>query len=228
MFIDIRETMAICSPLAQERCATWINSLEEPYYLSIADPPPVYLSYILGPEWRSQVIIPQKDASNTEAKSYKTGDGYSSIPRPDLTASDRDEVEHCLRMKRCGALQIDQHDHDVPVDLTDRRIQDTERQIFGWPSTGGVWIFRVTPLGLRPDPTDLDSEEWLYAQIEAVEEEERGDPEKERIKALKSEIVRQKNMDEVCEVLEHAGAQYYKQIENCPEVASMGLLSPEI
>ena len=94
-------------------------------YLNLSDPPPAFLSYILGPDWHSRIVIPPDDASNTKENGCSRVNGYSYIPKPD---KEEDETEHCLRMKRCGARNIDL---GSTMELLNQPIQESERQIFG-------------------------------------------------------------------------------------------------
>jgi hypothetical protein len=145
--------------------------------------------------------------------------GYSYIPVPD-DDEDYDEDEYCLRMKRCGALLVVPGD-DSLLEPQGRVIQAGERQIFGWPSAGGVWIYRILPEGLRLEWGAYDSDiDWLEAAATVVE---RGEPEIEALEELELEIRAQTDMEGVGRVLKNAGAMYYENIEECSEVLDLSL-----
>jgi hypothetical protein len=52
---------------------------------------------------------------------------------------------------------------------------------------------------------------------------ERGEPEIKALEKLELEIRAQTDMEGVCGVLKNAGALYYENIEECPEVINLGL-----
>jgi len=185
--------------------------------LHLSDPPNAYLSYVLGPDWRSRLTTPPDHVLNTKSNGRRRKvPGYSCIPVPD----DDDEDEHCLRMKRCGARLV-VPDDDSLLEPQDRSIQAGERQIFGWPSAGGVWIYRIPPAGLRINPGCYgDDNGWLEAALDVLE---RGEPEIKALEKLELEIRAQTDMEGVCGVLKNAGALYYENIEECPEVMNLGL-----
>jgi len=185
-------------------------------FLHLSDPPNAYLSYVLGLDWRSRVITPPDHFLNTKPNGCRKVPGYSCIPVPD----DDDEDEHSLRMKRCGARLV-VPDDDSCLELQDRSVKAGERQIFGWPSAGGVWIYRIPPAGLRIDPGCYgDDNGWLEASLGVLE---RGEPEIKALEELQVKIRAQTNMEGVCGVLKNAGALYYENIEECPEALDLGL-----
>lgn len=168
-----------------------------PGHLQLDDPPSAYLVYILGSDWRSRVITPVNKSSKARANASGQVPGYGYIPVPD----NNDKDEHCLRMKRCGALLVTPGG-DYSLEPQDRSIQAAERQIFGWPSAGGVWIYRIPAGGLRLDRECFG--EWLAASLRDLEQAE---PEKRALEALYLEIQHQRDMEGICEVLK-TWAQY--------------------
>ena len=194
-------------------------------FFYIDRPSEAQLSYILGPEWRSLIITkayPKIDSHMRPISGQVVTSQY--IARPD---DDEDnEAEHCLRMRRCGAVFVTGleqmralTDHNVnggaPFGL-----QEIERHIFGWPETGGVWIYRIPqevfaahdahtsgtgPLYLRPDN---------YEDVVAA------------VNNLKINVKKQEDMQQVVNLLKDAGASFYDNIEDCPEVVKLKLVSP--
>ena len=188
----------------------------DPGYLFIDDPPLTTLDYVSGSDWRTRVEEPPGSstiATSGMIDSQRSNESY--IPRTDGD----DEAEHCLRMKRCGALWA-----DPTTSFMERRdmpVQAAENQIFGWPSQkagGGVWVLRIPKIWRRPFPFDMD------AMMKQMQEEERhGD----QMKSLKERLKKQDDMDSACEVLRDAGAVHYERIEECPEVVELDLLRLE-
>lgn len=203
-------------------------------WLHISDPPKAHPSYILGPEWRLRLITPPDHYLNTKSydgtqnnrikigrsrKGRSKVPGYSCIPVLDYN-NDYDEDEHCLRMKRCGARLVVPDDHSF-MEPHDRSVQAGERQIFGWSSAEGVWIYRIPQEPLRLHPADYDDDDaWLQAAATVLE---RGEPEIQALEKVQWGIRAEKEMEGVCEVLKNAGAMYYENIEECPEVLILGL-----
>lgn len=243
-FFATRQTAPAPSPVQSTKAYTWYPRFRYPYVrlsllhnanpqvyghlsrsrisrglgcLHLDNPSNAYLIYILGPDWRSRLVVPPDHSLNTKSKGRSKVHGYSYIPIPD---DDDDEDEHCLRMKRCGARLVVPGDGS-DMDEQDRPIQAGERQIFGWPLAGGAWIYRIPPEGLRLDRESYDDDDaWLGAALGVVE---RGEPEIRALEELQWKIRAQTDMEGVCAVLKHAGAIYYENIEECPEVLDLGL-----
>lgn len=148
---------------------------QQPSFIFLSNPPPAYVSYVLGADWRSQIMIPPNDQSNTKANGCSRVNGYSYIPRPNDGAN---EAEHCLRMKRCGATL----GSFPPKD----EMKCEKTQIFGWPSKGGVWVYRIPEI-LRRDHHRYDDENWLQAEISWMEESE---SEREKMDILEHKVRR--------------------------------------
>jgi len=191
--------------------------------LHLSNPPHAYISYILGPDWRSRLVTPPEHYLNTKSTRRSKNDhskvpGYSYIPVP-YDDDNHNEDEHYLRMKRCEARLVVPND-DSWLEAQDQPIQAGEKQIFGWPSAGGVWVYWIPPAGLRLDPGYYNEHDWLETAIRYMEQ---GEPEREALDALQLEIRAQTHMEGVCGVLKNAGAMYYENIEECPEVSELGL-----
>ncbi len=92
---------------------------------------PAYLTHILGEEWQSRLIEPDSNDQNYKNRSY--------IPPPRDDAVD--EAQYCLRMKSCAAA----HAKDL-YGVLGGRSEEPPKQIFGWPSSGGVWVFQLPNL----------------------------------------------------------------------------------
>lgn len=181
---------------------------DNPGFLSLNNPPPAYVSYIMGSDWRDQ-LVPYESRDSTNPN-YQ----YVPIPRDD----DADEAWHCLRMRRCGALHVqDVHELAERQGSQDWPVQAAERQVFGWPAGGGVWVLRLPKRG-----GELGS---LDEELAALEEEDHG--ELERVGAHLAKLREQASMEGICRVLEEAGAVFYSDPTECSEVREMGLLDPE-
>ena len=116
-----------------------------PPFLSLRGGIPAYVQYIMGENWRDSLV---------------TADNHGGmvILRPTLADSTHDisieesvdEEHHCLRKRRCSALVMSSLPEIVMKETpfyTDPPLP-SERQVFGWPDEGGVWIFRSpTPSG---------------------------------------------------------------------------------
>lgn len=59
--------------------------------------------HIMGPDWRSHLISPPESTPNPKSMENPTSliRNFSYMPIPH---DDNNEAQHCLRMKRCGAL----------------------------------------------------------------------------------------------------------------------------
>lgn len=179
---------------------------------------PAYVSYVMGDGWIERL---QNDHHTSDQRNFHDG---SVILRPgapystweDTTPDENaaEERAHCLRMRRCGAVAIcseaDAIMHDQGYVLRHPWLP-----LFGWPSSGGVWVLRYP----ESDPDDderLDrrmlmdgSDNVFYADLNFLQV-------KDKLKGLT-------DMDKLCRVLEDAGAEFYPGIGDCPEVARLAL-----
>ena len=124
-------------------------------------------------------------------------------------------------MRRGGALYTELSDIMAEVD---RPMQGAERQIFGWPSQGGVWVFRLPQSLIRWTFGDDRSGDRMLECVERADEE--GWDEQKSL--LDSKLRVRENMDGFCEVLRIYGAQYYKDVKQCPEMHTLRLLEPVV
>ena len=73
---------------------------------------------------------------------------------------------------------------------------------------------------MRSDPADRETD-WTGCELRALEHEE--SEEHAKFEALQTSIRQQRDMDGVCQVLEKAGAEFYEEMADCPEVQSLDL-----
>ena len=166
---------------------------------------PAHISYIMGSDWRDNL---RDDHQTDSRRMWHDGEVIlrpgASLPRKtrnmELAPNEElasEEQAHCVRMLRCGAKAILS---EVDSDVSERTIcglPDFPEQIFGWPSTGGVWILRK----LSPDnPMPL---------VEYGE--------------FRRSLSEYTDMDALCRALQDAGGEYYEAIEDCPEAVQLGL-----
>jgi hypothetical protein len=88
----------------------------------------------------------------------------------------------------------------------------SKKQIMGWPSTGGVWVYRLPSLLLG----DLSIDEGPESGEDADHEQE--------LSKMKQRLWQQPDMEEYCKVLQDNGAVFYENPAECPEVTMLGLL----
>ncbi|MDI1487965.1 MAG: hypothetical protein OHK93_007239 [Ramalina farinacea] len=202
----------------------------DPGYLYLSDPTNADLRYILGLSWRRQIVLPSAspEAGNTKENGCSRLNEYSYIPIP---RDDLNEAQHCLRMKRCGAQFIISEGWPLLESKMEEKQynQRATMQIFGWPDSGGVWIYRIPRiyLGLSDDDPPRDIGGDLEAGLKALETRE-AEGIDEKMSYLKMNIEAQDNMDGVCDILRDTGGEFYKSLEDCPEVVDLGLLTPDI
>lgn len=98
-------------------------------YLYIRQPCPAEISYILGPDWKSHIIV--TTSNNLKHKEWS----YISIPNDPVN-----EANHCFRITRCGAMRegLPSFGPQWPPDPLNKKMKV---QIMGWPSDGSVWVF---------------------------------------------------------------------------------------
>ena len=185
------------------------KSFPEPGWLYLNNPPQAVRDYVPGSCRRERL-------TTKRGKSPSASATYIPIP-PD----DAEEGRHCLLMKRCGAIYKESSDI---LEEMDRPMQGSEKQIFGWPSEGGVWVFRLPQSLLRwPFGDDQFRSGDMQIELMSRSDEEGWDEQKS---LLDSKLRAQEDMDGYCEVLKDYGAQYYTDINECPEIHTLGLIEP--
>ena len=182
-------------------------------FLFLQDPGLAYLSYILGEDWQSRLRVHH----DRHSKDYR----YLPIP-----GNDADEAEHCLRMRRCGAISVKDLDEvqarkndDGPGSLWP--LQETEKYIFGWPESGGVWVFRIPREVWKSSIPEPGSPDYIRAIFEYEENYARLS---DKIEGMQRSIKEQSEMDGVCDILSDAGAIWYPDIKDCSEAQDMNLV----
>lgn len=120
-------------------------------------------------------------------------------------------------MCRCGAVAIAVEDDIDHFDTAQMNL--AQEYHFGWPASGGVWALRSSSMDCEPD-----TPAGHYKTDEEITEENL-----ERLRrydaniALARKVNRQKDMENVCRVVEEAGARFYAVIEDCPEAVELNL-----
>lgn len=177
----------------------------------------------MGDNWRSQL---QSDPDGLQGDSphgdiilrpsATSRNICDSQPDPnDDSAVLAEERAHSLRMRRCGAVAICAQD-DIPY-YDAEQMREVPPYLFGWPDSGGVWV--VQP----PEPTpehpsgDYRTDEEIMEQT--IERRKRWNV----YYALVGNVKQQQSMEDVCRVLEEAGARFYAAVEDSPEAVELNL-----
>jgi hypothetical protein len=177
-----------------------------PSYLAIPYSSPAIRSYILGPAWESRL-------TNIPPHSHRC------IPIPDDPA---DEARHCLLMKRFGAELEDATLTGEPGPAVRNPYHNISKmQIMGWPTTGGVWVYRLPEALFRV--TTVEEDMAYLGRIASGEEEDH----EHELYELKRRLSQQVTMEDYCDVLKEKGATFYSDPAMCPEVKILGLLKHE-
>jgi len=179
----------------------------------------------MGTDWRSRLqsdpVYPPTDSRQSQVvlrpsvTSNNTFDSHS--PSEDDPAILAEERAHALRMRRCGAVAIAVEDDISHFDTAQMNL--AREHLFGWPASGGVWVTRSSSKVHEPE-TSADhyktDEEIMEENLDRLHRYEANI-------ALADKVNRQEDMEDVCRVLEEAGARYYAVIEDCPEAVEMNL-----
>ncbi|EPE24103.1 hypothetical protein GLAREA_07953 [Glarea lozoyensis ATCC 20868] len=168
-------------------------------------PMPAQLNYILDPDWRERLMV--------TTFNYRDVKEYTYIRAPD---DPEDEAEHCLRMRRCGA---DALLYNVTTHVLQERLSAASAmQIMGWPSSGGVWMYRVP-------------QSWYAGK--SLEERFAGAPPYSQMGLDNPAVMLEKvngdlrgcgGMDEFCEVLRGYGGVYFGDVRKCRAVVGLRLV----
>jgi hypothetical protein len=172
-------------------------------YLVIPNSSPAVRLYILGPAWDSRL---------SKVPPYSQG----CIPIPDDPV---DEARHCLLMKRFGAELMDATlpARPGPAAMNPYR-QISKRQLMGWPTTGGVWVYRLPQVFFKATTVEEDMQ-YLGRIADGKEEDY-----EHELRELKRRLSKQLTMEDYCNVLKEKGATFYLDPASCPEVKLLGLL----
>lgn len=176
-----------------------------------------YLEYVIGSDWREK---PLDDHKTNDQHTYHDGKvilrpGASTNKGTVEAEATEDERAHCVRMLRCGARGIRS---EVDANSLDTIGWETPpKQIFGWPSSGGVWILRYPPFDKRTFMLDA-----VRVNPETIGEYTR---QEHQYLQLEDSLSQYSDMDELCRALEGAGGEYYAAIEDCPEVVELELIT---
>ena len=89
-----------------------------------------------------------------------------------------------------------------------------------------MWWYQIPKFRWRRSDEDWDfgTQAGLEAAMESMEESVR---EQEKMAPFEVKLRKQEDMDGVCDVLREAGAVYYKNMRECPEVVGLGLLAAQ-
>jgi hypothetical protein len=183
------------------------------------------IKYIMGDDWRSQL--------QSDPRFPPTGSRQSQlILRPSVTSNNTrdshlksngdpailaEERAHSLRMRRCGAVGIAVEDDIDHFDTTQMNL--AREYHFGWPASGGVWVLRSSSMDSEPETPSghyKTDEEIMEENLERLRRYEGNI-------ALAKKVNRQEDMEDVCRVLEEAGARFYAVVEDCPEAVELNL-----
>jgi hypothetical protein len=133
-----------------------------PFVHYLYNPGPACVRYVMGDNWRSQLISGHQsrlrflagDVVLRPAFSGNSDDTCHSAVDDD-PAVQAEERAHSLRMRRCGAVAIFS-ENDIGDYETGWLCPPAKHSyLFGWPKSGGVWVLRA-PWG---DPLQEDMED---------------------------------------------------------------------
>lgn len=198
--------------------------MEEHYVHFLPGDSPACVEYVMGNEWRSQ-LRNDYGRSSTDAVilrpsaviSNDTECGRASVNSLDAAAEVEDRA-HSLRMRRCGAVAICSESDARHYDY-DRK-SNVPQYLFGWPSDGGVWILRsswstrspIPPGGDHRSHEEIMDDNWRKVEID------------EAYVTFAETLKQHDDMEDVCQALKESGAQFYVNIEDCPEAVMMNLV----
>jgi len=142
---------------------------------------------------------------------HEGDDSINSIEPPrTLDSQSQEHRQLCLRLRRCGAVELDMN-HSSAEDSLDMRLErhlDRQNAIFGWPQPQGsqqpVWVLQL--------PTDR---QWSQNLL--------------RTYGLEShlnviDLGKCQEMDEYCNKLESKGAVYYDDVRDCVQAEELDLI----
>ncbi|KAF1996616.1 hypothetical protein P154DRAFT_525456 [Amniculicola lignicola CBS 123094] len=199
---------------------------------------PALISYVLGPNWQSQI------RNNTSWSIYldkmPNTRGYNDryivemaqtlqrlkddgVVQPLLP--DSEEIALAMRILRAGGAVLDLSGCPWPEDREGKEqseysaFKESREYIFGWPDTGGVWALKLIP---RP-VISLEEEEMAMEGEGAITLEEYMVMLTGPLDFRKLE--KTENMMAYCAELRHLGAVFYEHPEDCEDVVMGGLLN---
>ena len=182
-----------------------------PHFLYVRGDTPAYIDFIVGNDWRHNLtsIDGQEGLVIPRATSTQADETSNALKLRD------DEDQHCLRMRKCGAVFVSSQPE---IAMRETRYysglrQPAERQMFGWPKEGGVWVLEA------PVPTD---ELTLEEQMRMLEDDPEGAI-RGNFRDAQTQIRATADMDALCDVLRRAGGQYYANAADCPAVRALEL-----
>lgn len=196
-----------------------------PYIHYLLGESPASVKYVMGDNWRSRL---QKDPEGLSTGARK-GD---FILRPSVTSSDTqdsysgpeddlavfaEERALSLRMRRCGAVAICAHSDIGLYDAEQMKM--VPKYLFGWPESGGVWV-------VRPPCSDSAPEESANkhrTDAEVMKDMMKMAQREDVYFALAAKVPRQESMEDVCQILQEAGARFNAAIEDSPEAVELNL-----
>lgn len=190
--------------------------LEGPYITYLLGKSPASVKYIMGDDWRSNLQsdprFPPMDSRQSQVVlrpsvvSNGTCDTEAVLEDENDPAILAEERTHSLRMRRCGALPVAVQDDIEKFDW--EHVFWPHDYFFGWPASGGVWVLRIWSSDSEPeisaDQYRTDEEIMEQNLQDALKYEQRY----ENYIALAGKLNQQEDMEDVCRVLEEAGAQF--------------------
>lgn len=198
-----------------------------PYVQYLVSESPAMINYIMGDDWRSRLesdhwlrpngVLRERLVIFRPSSTRNATIDHSQTVLEENSDLEADERAHSLLMRRCGAVAMAAESEAYHWNSRSKiRAPDF---FFGWPKDGGVWVLR--PSWSQPPPVFPDG----YPETdEEIMEENWKKAERDRFYLdLALEVQRQDDMEDVCRVLEAAGAQFYKSIEDCPEAVERNL-----
>ena len=194
-----------------------------PYIHYLLGKSPASVKYVMGDDWRS-LLQSDPECPPTELCKKEV------VLRPSISSRDTcgtqatsnddpavlaEERAHSLRMRRCGAVAICAQDDISHYDA--EQMNMAPKYLFGWPAAGGVWVLRPPWKQATPgNSTDhlMTDEERMNDMMESALRDE-------VYYALVDKLSRQEDMEDVCRLLEEAGARFYAAVEDSPEAVEL-------
>lgn len=183
---------------------------------------PAYVSYVMGSDWRSKL---RDDHFSDARHMWRNGRVILRPSAEEIVENEklaRKEQAHYERMLRCEPKVIRSKGDTAPPRLVVDACDNPSKQVFGWPSGGGVWILRRS--------TFLDNPRASYLSG-TYDDDIDSATRRRKAEVLYNELVTSRkeyaDMDELCRALEDAGAEFYPSIHECPEAVELGLVGSD-
>jgi hypothetical protein len=173
---------------------------------------PAIVTYVLGPAWRDELTARQ----------------IVTVPQTNWTT--HAEHDMALRLLRGGGAIIDISFangqwwiFDEGLGINWLHAEQQKKYIFGWPKDGGVWVLHLPPLLEKHHNGRINFEDEID-QIDNWDSMEHTVFRDSDGSVYYGDLAKSTTMDDLCNQLKSAGAIYYAEIRDSPEVIDSQLL----